>query len=67
MTLRLADHDFNERDLIGRVMRTAKPVKHKHAGTPRWGWVSKTFTVGSSVAYALCREFQLDPEERVRN
>jgi len=49
MALRLADHFFNERDLIGRVMRTVKPVKHKHAGTPRWGWVSKTFTVGSCM------------------
>lgn len=66
MTLRLADHNFEERDLVRRVMRNAKPVKQQHAGTPRWDWVSKTFTVGSSVAYALCREFQLDPEERVR-
>ncbi len=61
----LAGHQFNERDLIERVMRTARRVKGEHAGQYRWAWVSDTFSVGSTVARALCHEFWLDPDDRV--
>ena len=61
----LAGHQFNERDLIGRVMRNAKPVRSKGSGTYRWSWVCDRFGVGSTVAAALCKEFGLDPDEMV--
>ena len=62
----LAGHNFNERDLIGRVMRNAQPTKTKGAGIYRWAWVSNHFGVGSTVAHALCKEFGLDPDEMVK-
>ncbi len=61
----LAGHQFNERDLIERVMRNARRVKGEHAGQYRWAWASDTFGVGSTVAHALCHEFGLDHDERV--
>ena len=61
----LAGRQFNERDLIGRVLRSAVPVKKAGAGVPRWVWVSNHFSMGSTVSCALCREFGLDPDERV--
>jgi len=66
VTINLAGHLFDERDLIGRVMRHATPAKGKHSGEPRWAWVSCTFAVGSTVARALCREHGMDPDERVK-
>ena len=62
----LAGHQFNERDLIGRVMRNAKPVRRKGSGIYRWSWVRDQFGVGSTVAQALCQEFGLDPDDMVR-
>lgn len=62
----LAGHQFNERDLIGRVLRSAVPVKKAGAGVPRWVWVSNHFSTGSTVSCALCREFFLDPDEMVK-
>ena len=61
----LAGHQFNERDLIGRVMRNAKPVGRKGSGIYRWSWVCAQFCVGSTVAAALCKEFGLDPDDMV--
>ena len=61
----LAGHHLNERDLIGRVMRNAHPVKGA-GGTYRWAWVSDRFSVGSTVARAMCAEFGLGPDESVR-
>ena len=62
----LAGHNSNERDLIGRVMRKAKPVRRKGSGTYRWSWVCDQFCVGSTVAVALCKEFGLDPDKMVK-
>ena len=62
----LAGHQFQERDLIGRVMRNAQHVKTKGAGIYRWTWVCNHFGVGSTVAHALCREFGLDPNDMVK-
>lgn len=62
----LAGHHFDERDLIGRVLRNARAVKSQHSGVYRWVWVSDHFGVGSTVAQALCREFGLDPDDMVK-
>ena len=64
MSLTLAGHSFEERELIGRVMRNMRKAK-KSYGTLRWVRVMNTFCVGSTVAYALCEEFGYDPEEQV--
>ena len=61
----LAGHQFNERDLIERVMRQAHPVKTKGCGQLRWVWVTRKFAFGSTVARAMCEEFNLNPDDMV--
>lgn len=57
----LAGHQFDDRELIGRVMRNMRgPNRY---GQARWAIVKETFGVGSTVAHALCYEFDLDPDE----
>lgn len=62
----LAGHHFDERDLIGRVMRSARKVRSQNSGEYRWVWVMGRFGVGSTVAQALCREFGLHPYDMVK-
>ena len=62
----LAGKQFQERDLIERVMRNAQKVKTKGCGIHRWVWVCNHFCVGGTVAQALCREFGLDPYDMVK-
>ena len=57
----LAGHQFNERDLLERVMRNI--TGPNRTGEYRWILVRNTFAVGSTVAHALCQEFNLDPDE----
>lgn len=59
--MKLADNEIAERDLLWGVMHNIRGID-RH-GTARWVRVMKTFGCGSSVAYALCREFELDPDE----
>lgn len=60
----LAGHDIKDRDLIWGVMHNLKgPSKYRHRGKERWVIVMEVFAVGSTVAHALCREFDLDPDE----
>lgn len=59
--MKLERHDFDERELLGRMMRNMQ-------GTSRWGdqrWVlvMRAFGFGSTVANAMCHEFGLDPDE----
>jgi len=58
----LANNQIDERDLIAFVMRSMRPCKRPQV---RWILVRDTFGVGSTVAYAMCREFNLDPEEKM--
>lgn len=61
--MNLAGIEFVDRDLVERVMRNiTRPGKGVHC-SPRWAVVRNTFGVGSCVAWDLCREFELDPEE----
>ena len=61
----LAGHQFNERDLLERVMRQARPVKMRGCGQLRLRWVMCRFGFGATVAYAMCEEFNLDPYDMV--
>lgn len=61
----LAGIKFDERDLIRRVLMNLPRAKRKHLQQERWVVVHNRFAVGSTVAYALCREFGLDPEEKI--
>lgn len=59
--LNLAGHPFEERRLLMSVMRTMRsPTRYKQQ---RWVIVMSVFCVGSTVAYAMCREFGFDPDE----
>ena len=59
--LNLAGHEYEERHLLAYVMKyMCSPTRHKQK---RWVVVTNTFGVGSTVAHALCREFDLDPDD----
>jgi len=64
MTMDLAGHKFEERDLLERIMRGMGGTS-RH-GRERWAIVRDTFGVGSTVANALCHEFGLDPDDILR-
>lgn len=59
--MNLAGNDIKDRDLIWGVMHNMRG--DNRSGTPRWVLVRNLFAVGSTVAHALCREFELDPDE----
>ncbi|NWA11921.1 hypothetical protein [Pseudomonas gingeri] len=59
----IAGVQLDERRLIARAMCNLRPA---NAPKIRWAMVRDTFGVGSTVAYAMCREFKLDPEETVK-
>lgn len=61
----LAGHTFEERDLIGRVMRNLRPCRGER-NVMRWVLVMAAFGVGSTVAHALCWEFSMDPDEVIK-
>jgi DNA gyrase/topoisomerase IV subunit B len=62
--VRLERHEFDERDLIERVMRNMQGTSRY--GTPRWVLVRDAFGVGSTVANALCHEFDLNPDDELK-
>lgn len=64
--IKLDIHEFEERDLIRRVLlNLPRATGRKPKLRVRWVAVRDLFGVGSTVAYALCREFDLDPEETI--
>lgn len=48
------------RDLVSRAVQF---TANWTAGHPRWSAVRDTFSVGSTTAKSLCREFDMDPDE----
>lgn len=60
--MNLAGHDFEDRDLIRRVVMNLRPRRGQR-NVMRWVLVRDAFGVGSTVANALCHEFNLDPDE----
>ena len=63
--MNLAGHEFDERDLVWRVLRNMRPNRGERK-VPRWVLVKNLFGVGSTVANALCHEFDLDPDEVIK-
>jgi hypothetical protein len=61
----LAGHVFEQRDLIERALRNLRRSRGSRS-KERWVAVMETFAVGSTVAHALCHEFNLDPEEKIK-
>ena len=61
----LAGHTFDERDLIGRVMRNLRPRRGER-NVLRWALVRDVFAVGRTVACALCDEFGLNPDDVIK-
>ncbi len=60
-TLNLAGNAYDERRLLAYVMKHMRsPTRYTQ---PRWAVVRDMFGVGSTVAHALCREFDLDPDD----
>jgi septal ring factor EnvC (AmiA/AmiB activator) len=64
-TLRLSGCDIREHDLIASVMRGISGSRRNTL--QRWSLVRDTFCTGSGVATALCRRFNLDPDEVLKN
>lgn len=56
--------NYSERDLLARAVRSARAITG--GSNPRWVCVMDTFSLGSTAAHGLCREFDLDPDEKVR-
>ena len=53
--------ELSDEELLRRAVRNATgPGLH-----PRWACVCSVFTIGSNYAEALCRRFDLDPDESV--
>lgn len=53
--------EISDRSLVERAVRNAKPSQAGKA--PKWVAVMDTFALGSTYAYQLCRDFDLDPDE----
>lgn len=59
----LADIRFEMDDLIRRAVRNARP---RDPGVHvRWSAIEYAFGVGSTVAIALCRHYDMDPDEQI--
>lgn len=63
--MNLAGHEFDEKSLIRRVILNLECPRGKR-NVMRWVLVRDTFGVGSTVANALCHEFDLDPDEVIK-
>jgi hypothetical protein len=61
--MRLGGTWITERNLIAGVMRNLRGPAGNTYGRPRWAIVTDVFALGSTSAQALCREFDLDPDE----
>lgn len=63
-TMTTKEIPYEWRDLTKRAVIGARATGRGLAY--RWVAVMDTFAVGSTVAHNLCREFGLDPDEKVR-
>lgn len=62
MSIILAGEDFDLEGLVRRAVRNARP-RAIGDSEPRWASVGDAFALGSTMATALCRHFELDPHE----
>ena len=63
--MNLAGHEFEDRDLIKRALLNLRPRRGER-NAYRWVMVKHLFGVGSTVAHALCAEFDMDPDEVIK-
>ena len=64
-TITLSGCEFTEHELLGRAVRAVQGSRRNTM--PRWGLVRDAFGTGSGVATALCRRFNFDPDEVLKN
>lgn len=57
--------DIPDSELLRRAVTNAR-MHHSAGRHPRWYCVSAVFFLGSTYAQQLCRRFELDPDEMVR-
>lgn len=58
-------HWHSDEILLKQAVRSARTHHESRARRPRWSHVADAFGVGSSLSMALCRRFDLDPEEKI--
>ncbi|WJM94660.1 hypothetical protein QEP73_13740 [Pseudomonas defluvii] len=63
-TITLSGCEFTEHELVGRAVRAVSGTSRYK--TPRWALMKDAFGCGSGVATALCRRFNLNPDEELR-
>ena len=64
-TITLSGCQFTEEELVGRAVRAVRGSSRRYKN-PRWVLMKDAFGCGSGVATALCRRFNLDPDEGLR-
>ena len=63
--MNLAGHEYDDYKLAWGVMHNLSPRRgQRHV--QRWVLVKEYFGVGSTVAYALCNKYNLDPEDVIK-
>ena len=58
-----SDIPYEERELIQRAIRQARPFAHAE---PRWAMVKRIFGTGSTVSAAICTRYGFDPDKEVQ-
>ena len=63
--MNLAGHEYDDYTLAWGVMHNLS-CRRGQRNVQRWVLVKECFGVGSTVAYALCHKYNLDPEEVIK-
>ncbi|MCH7301169.1 hypothetical protein MBA34_19305 [Pseudomonas capeferrum] len=64
-TITLSGCEFTEEELVGQAVRAVSGTSRRYKN-PCWVLMKDAFGCGSGVATALCRRFNLDPDESLR-
>jgi hypothetical protein len=56
--------EITARELVLRALRNVRP-RRAWQKLPRWAAVSDSFGLGSTYSIELCRNFDLDPDEKI--
>lgn len=59
-------NDIPDDELLRRAVKGARAY-YTRGWHARWEAVADVFALGSTYSAALCRRFDLDPDEKVRN
>ena len=63
--IELAGHKFEAKEILWRIVHNLPTSKRKDQRRMRWARVSDALAMGSTVSMAICREFNLDPDEYI--